>query len=687
MSDNNPAIYGTPQVVGLPIGSIGIGSYIVNDYLITVAESEDGNGYTMTIKKGGQSQTIHLTELKQEYVNECIQTALTYAKNSGEFDGFSPIIETARQGEKVILTITDAEGTKTEEFYDGFSPRIDVGKEGIATTLNITDAYGTKESVIYDGAKGDKGDKGDTGVSVSGAKLNDDYTLTINFDDGSSYTTPTPIRGPQGIQGIQGPRGIQGLRGDQGLKGDKGDPGDSFTLHICTSTEYDPETRVPTITSPNSLTMYLVPSKDPGGNDLFVEWVYVNRTWERFGSASVDLSQYAKIDDTAGAGDTDKAWSASKITSELENAGTGSVTDVKVNGTSVVVDGVAELPIAADAKAIEDELTSLKADYDDIDDRVTALEGGGSGSGLTEDIKVALLACFEKVAWIDKDGQDYYDALYDALYPSTDLVSISAVFTQGSAVIYDTDSLDTLKQYLVVTAHMSDSSTQTVTNYVLSGTLSAGTSTITVTYGGKTATFTVIVTHYDNSLYSWDFTQSLIDSKQGAVAEIGTGITRNSNGLTFDGTTNSWCKLVNMSAYASTSYTVEMDVTAITQQASQSPVVIGIATTSEGSASDDGLRIISSGTWRFKDPSNNFKNPTQVVTGADYFDNSTLKFVLNYTGKTWSVYKDGVLAFDFNPVYATSNNRNVVTIGTSKTSDALGSGTIIKAFRIFAGVV
>ena len=346
MSDNNPAIYGTPQVVSLPIGSIGIGSYIVNDYLITVAESEDGNGYTMTIKKGGQSQTIHLTELKQEYVNECIQTVLTEAKESGEFDGFSPIIEVARQGEKVILTITDAEGTKTEEFYDGFSPRIDVGKEGIATTLNITDAYGTKESVIYDGAKGDKGDKGDTGVSVSGAKLNDNYTLTINFDDGSSYTTPNSIRGPQGVQGIQGPRGIQGLRGEQGLKGDKGDPGDSFTLHICTSTEYDPDTRVPTIVSPNALTMYLVPSEEPGGNDLFVEWVYVNRTWEMFGSASVDLTQYAKIDDTAGAGDTDKAWSASKITSELENA--GSVKDVKVNGTSIVDSetGEAEIPLA-----------------------------------------------------------------------------------------------------------------------------------------------------------------------------------------------------------------------------------------------------------------------------------------------------------------------------------------------------
>ena len=351
MSDNNPAIYGTPQVVELPIGKIEIGSYIVNDYLITVAESEDGNGYTMTIKKGGQSQTIHLTELKQEYVNECIQTALTEAKESGEFDGFSPIVSVAKEADITSITIEDSEGSNTAYIRDGISPRVEVVRNESSTTLYVTDAYATTESVVFDGAKGDKGDKGDTGVSVSGAKLNDDYTLTIYFTDGSSYTTPNSIRGPQGIQGIQGPRGIQGLRGEQGPKGDKGDPGDSFALHICTSTEYDPETLVPTITSPNALTMYLVPSEEPGGNDLFVEWVYVNRTWEMFGSASVDLSQYAKIDDTAGAGDTDKTWSASKITSELENA--GSVKDVKINGTSIVDSetGEAEIPISGNDNA------------------------------------------------------------------------------------------------------------------------------------------------------------------------------------------------------------------------------------------------------------------------------------------------------------------------------------------------
>ena len=77
---------------------------------------------------------------------------------------------------------------------------------------------------------------------------------------------------------------------------------------------------------------------------------------------------------------------------------------------------------------------------------------------------------------------------------SSAVASISAVFTQGSATIYDTDSLDTLKQYLTVTVNYADSTTETVTDYTLSGTLTAGTSTVTVSYGGKTTTFDAVVT-------------------------------------------------------------------------------------------------------------------------------------------------------------------------------------------------
>lgn len=114
----------------------------------------------------------------------------------------------------------------------------------------------------------------------------------------------------------------------------------------------------------------------------------------------------------------------------------------------------------------------------------------GGGSGLTNEVKQALLQIAEKVAYVDANGQTYYNALFNALFT---VVSIEAVFTQGQAVIYDDDSLDTLKDYLVVTATYDDESTAVVTDYTLSGTLTAGTSTITVTYGDKTDTFSVVV--------------------------------------------------------------------------------------------------------------------------------------------------------------------------------------------------
>ena len=72
------------------------------------------------------------------------------------------------------------------------------------------------------------------------------------------------------------------------------------------------------------------------------------------------------------------------------------------------------------------------------------------------------------------------------------LTSISASYTGGTVAAGTT--LDQLKNHIAVTAHYSDGSTAPVTDYSLSGTLTAGqTNIITVTYQGKTATFAVTV--------------------------------------------------------------------------------------------------------------------------------------------------------------------------------------------------
>lgn len=142
---------------------------------------------------------------------------------------------------------------------------------------------------------------------------------------------------------------------------------------------------------------------------------------------------------------------------------------------------------ATDVQAAIDEnaaaVTNVKSDLSELT------------PGLSDEAKTALLNCFQHVAWIDAQGQTYYDALETALYEEEEktLVSISAVFNQGSAVIYADSALSDLKPYLTVTARYSDGTTQTVTSYTLSGTLTTGTSTITASYSEKTATFNVTV--------------------------------------------------------------------------------------------------------------------------------------------------------------------------------------------------
>lgn len=120
-----------------------------------------------------------------------------------------------------------------------------------------------------------------------------------------------------------------------------------------------------------------------------------------------------------------------------------------------------------------------------------AMQSGGGG--VSDELKAALLQIASKVAYIDDQGQSYYDDLYNAFYQPATLVSISAVYTQTGKV-YDTDSLDDLTANLVVTGHYDDGTDRNINDYTLSGTLEEGTSTITVSYEGKTATFTVEVT-------------------------------------------------------------------------------------------------------------------------------------------------------------------------------------------------
>ena len=162
--------------------------------------------------------------------------------------------------------------------------------------------------------------------------------------------------------------------------------------------------------------------------------------------------------------------------------------------------------------------------------------------GMDESARIALLDLLAYAAYTGPDAQAKFDTLETALQAK--LAYIVADYVQDRTV-YDTDSLDKIKEGddLIVTAYYDDGSYSDLedSQYTLSGTLTAGTSTITVTYGGKTATFDVTVTAYWD--IEWDYTQGTPIGHGFAhlTAVAGSMVT---NGYQIQGTSNGGCNII-----------------------------------------------------------------------------------------------------------------------------------------------
>ena len=132
--------------------------------------------------------------------------------------------------------------------------------------------------------------------------------------------------------------------------------------------------------------------------------------------------------------------------------------------------------------------------------QVTALQNqvNSIGDGMSEDFKQALLGIVSNVLIKPGvEGQDLYDALYASLYPTIEINVLTASYSPAGAV-HDTDSLDSLRPKLTVTAYFSDNTSKVVTNYTLSGSLTAGTSMILVSYGSASTLVAITnVIHFD----------------------------------------------------------------------------------------------------------------------------------------------------------------------------------------------
>lgn len=262
------------------------------------------------------------------------------------------------------------------------------------------------------------------------------------------------------------------------------------------------------------------------------------------------------------------------------------------------------------------------------------------------------------------------------------LTGISAVYTQ-SGTVYDTDTLDSLKSDLVVTASYDDSTTQTVTGYTLSGTLTEGTSTITVTFGGCTDTFDVTVTADTLTLIaSWDFTDSLVDSV-GSVTAVTTG-TQGSTGLVF-GEANKYLELPSVYARGRT---YEIDVLSIAKaypgNNARLFAVDGDANTGSGGAcyiisgNKQGGDLFYIGGWE----SSNIIVPVADDANGSFYNGRTVGFYVDDAGYC-SVYVDGVYIGKSSSVIAASFNGKNVYIGGSS-ADSMYNATFT-GYRIYEG--
>ena len=237
------------------------------------------------------------------------------------------------------------------------------------------------------------------------------------------------------------------------------------------------------------------------------------------------------------------------------------------------------------------------------------------------------------------------------------LTSITAAYSGGSVPVGT--AVSSLRG-VTVTAHYSDGSAAPVTGFTLSGSIAEGENTVTVTYQGKTDTFTVTGTAETGGgsggedsggedsggtetlgtlVHSWDFAKGLTDSVGGSTAEL-SGATQDSSGLHLNAANN----FVRLCDDIIQGDIVEVDVGALNAQdwGGKHGRLICFTDWADGYASGAGTYGIvyrSTGEW------NIYKNPWgtgNILTDIAALANKTVRIDTG-TGKA---YADGVMFAD-----------------------------------------
>ena len=100
-------------------------------------------------------------------------------------------------------------------------PQGPAGPTGATGPTGAAGPQGTVGPTGAVGPQGNAGTNGTNGVGITSTVDNGNGTFTLNYSDGTSFTT-ADMTGPQGIQGLQGSQGLTGATGSQGPAGTNG---------------------------------------------------------------------------------------------------------------------------------------------------------------------------------------------------------------------------------------------------------------------------------------------------------------------------------------------------------------------------------------------------------------------------------------------------------------------------------
>lgn len=185
-----------------------------------------------------------MADLTAEISNSATMSAevsgTTYVNSGG--GSVSPVVDsvTTKSGgvSTTTITITDAEGTKTDQIIVSDGAQGLTGPQGPAGPAGADGKDGAQGAAGKDGSDGvqgpigltgPQGPKGDTGAQGPQGEVGP------SGKDGAQG--PIGLTGPAGADGAQGPQGIQGEKGDTGATGAAGK--DADVSQFYTKTEID----------------------------------------------------------------------------------------------------------------------------------------------------------------------------------------------------------------------------------------------------------------------------------------------------------------------------------------------------------------------------------------------------------------------------------------------------------------